>query len=200
MPFVSCVCACRLALWWSFFLKIIWRSQGGAKRFVGDWWHDELKLSDIISSSHTQQHSLFPPCSNPIAKTGRDREDTMTAPVAKSYFKAKIELGENLKGVEVGSKSLHCTLLIWFVLTSVCTNYSMYCAENEFENQYSDVCNYNRIHFWDQRYLDDQVLPLHETHIVSVFMFVIIYVTNSGTFRVVFSLRSILGDCEWASS
>ena len=72
----------------------------------------------------------------------------------------------------------------------------MYCAENEFENQYSDVCNYNRIHFWDQRYLDDQVLPLHETHIVSVFMFVIIYVTNSGTFRVVFSLRSILGDCE----
>lgn len=54
----------------------------------------------------------------------------MAAPVAKSYFKPKNELGGRLKATAVG--------------------------ENEFENQYSDVCNYNRIHFWDQRYLDDQ--------------------------------------------
>lgn len=54
----------------------------------------------------------------------------MSAPVAKTYFKAKNELGEILKFKKVG--------------------------ENEFENQYSDECNYNRIHFWDQRYLEDQ--------------------------------------------
>mmetsp|Transcript_18028 Transcript_18028/g.30167 ORF Transcript_18028/g.30167 Transcript_18028/m.30167 type:complete len:278 (-) Transcript_18028:278-1111(-) len=53
----------------------------------------------------------------------------MTTPVGSTFFTPKNELGGVLKAPKVGEK--------------------------EFENQYSDVCNYNRIHFWDQRYLDD---------------------------------------------
>jgi len=55
----------------------------------------------------------------------------MTTPVGSTFFTPKNELGGVLKAPKVGEK--------------------------EFENQYSDVCNYNRIHFWDQRYLDDLV-------------------------------------------
>lgn len=48
---------------------------------------------------------------------------------ALSYFKPKNELGSILKAPKLG--------------------------DLEFENQYSDVCNYNRIHFWDKRYSED---------------------------------------------
>lgn len=48
----------------------------------------------------------------------------------RKYFNATHKLGDILRPKQVG--------------------------EEEFENQYSDQCNYNRIHFWDQRYLEDQ--------------------------------------------
>jgi hypothetical protein len=83
--------------------------------------------------------------------------------VAKSFFTPKVELGGILKAPKVGGNRPHTHSLTHFILTIHSTHpYSFslslsFSPENEFENQYSDACNYDRIHFWDQRYLDDMV-------------------------------------------